>query len=130
MACIFLVDDDPDFVEATATILESKGHEVIKLYDGDECLEKLKEIRPDLIVLDVMMPRLDGYTVCKKLKADPQYSSIPVLLLTAVASHIPTTRYTQLQGMETEAEDYIDKPVEPEELVKRVEILLSRSYKV
>ncbi|RLA84205.1 MAG: response regulator [Deltaproteobacteria bacterium] len=127
MARIFLVDDDPDFVEATAAILEGKGHEVVKLYDGDECLEKLKEVRPDLIVLDVMMPRLDGYTVCKKLKADPQYSSIPVLLLTAVAANIPTTRYTQLQGMETEADDYIDKPVEPEELVKRVEILLGKS---
>lgn len=127
MARIFLVDDDPDFVEATARILEGKGHEVIKLYDGDECLEKLKEVRPDLIVLDVMMPRLDGYTVCKKLKADPQYQSIPVLLLTAVAANIPTTRYTQLQGMETEADDYVDKPVEPEELVKRVETLLEKS---
>lgn len=127
MARIFLVDDDPDFVEATAEILEGKGHEVIKLYDGDECLEKLKEVRPDLIVLDVMMPRLDGYTVCKKLKADPQWSSIPVLLLTAVAANIPTTRYTQLQGMETEADDYIDKPVEPEELIKRVETLLEKS---
>lgn len=126
MARIFLVDDDPDFVEATATILEKNGHEVIRLYDGDECLEKLKEVRPDLIVLDVMMPRLDGYTVCKKLKADPEYSSIPVLLLTAVAAHIPTTRYTQLQGMETEADDYVDKPVEPEELVRRVDTLLRK----
>lgn len=127
MARVFLVDDDPDFVEATATILESKGHEVIKLYDGDECLEKLKEVVPDLIVLDVMMPRLDGYKVCKILKGDPKYEKIPVLLLTAVAANIPTTRYTQLQGMETEADDYVDKPVEPEELVRRVEMLLKRA---
>ncbi len=127
MAKVFLVDDDPDFVEATAVILESKGHEVIKLYDGDECLEKLKEVTPDLIVLDVMMPRLDGYKVCKILKGDPKYEKIPVLLLTAVAANIPTTRYTQLQGMETEADDYVDKPVEPEELVRRVEILLKRA---
>lgn len=127
MARIFLVDDDPDFVEATATILESKGHEVVKLYDGDECLEKLKEVTPDLIVLDVMMPRLDGYKVCKILKGDPKYEKIPVLLLTAVAANIPTTRYTQLQGMETEADDYVDKPVEPEELVRRVEMLLKRT---
>lgn len=127
MAKVFLVDDDPDFVEATATILESKGHEVVKLYDGDECLEKLKEVTPDLIVLDVMMPRLDGYKVCKILKGDPKYEKIPVLLLTAVAANIPTTRYTQLQGMETEADDYVDKPVEPEELVRRVEMLLKRT---
>ena len=126
MARILLVDDDPDFVEAVAAILEGKGHEVVKAYDGDEGLEKVKEERPDLIVLDVMMPRMDGYAVCKKLKADPEYRSIPVLLLTAVAAKIPTTRYTQQMGMETEADDYIDKPVEPEELVKRVEALLGK----
>ena len=73
-----------------------------------------------------MMPDKDGYAVCKELKADAQYSSIPILLLTAVVSNIPTSKYTQQMGMETEADDYVDKPVEPEELVRRVEALIAK----
>ncbi len=123
---ILIVDDDPDFVEAVAMILRSKKFEVIIAYNGNEGLEKVKTDRPDLIVLDVMMPEKDGYAVCKELKADPRWNRIPILLLTGVVSHIPTTRYTQQMGMETEADDYLDKPVEPEILVKRVEGLLSK----
>jgi len=123
---ILIVDDDPDFVEAVAMILKSKKYDVVIARDGNEGLEKVKTDRPDLIVLDVMMPEKDGYAVCKELKADPRWNRIPVLLLTGVVSHIPTTRYTQQMGMETEADDYLDKPVEPEILVKRVEGLLSK----
>lgn len=123
---ILIVDDDPDLVDAVTAILRSKGYEVIPAYDGEEGLTKTRKERPDLIVLDVMMPGKDGYVVCKELKADPSLSSIPVLLLTAVASHIPTTRYTQQMGMETEADDYLDKPVEPEVLVQRIETLLTK----
>jgi len=126
MAKVLLVDDDLDFSEATKTILESKSFEVGVAYDGVEGWEKVKAERPDLIVLDVMMPRKDGYEMCKELKADPKYSNIPVLLLTAVAENVSTSRYTTLMGMETEADDYINKPVEPRELVKRIEALLSR----
>ena len=123
---ILIVDDDPDLVEAISMILKSKHYEVIVAYGGVEGLEKTKTEKPDLIVLDVMMPDKDGYTVCKELKADPVLCEIPVLLLTAVVSHISTTRFSHQMGMETEADDYIDKPVEPVELVKRVEALLSR----
>ena len=123
---ILIVDDDPDLVEAVSTILESKGYEVSAAYGGIEGLEKAKTENPDLIVLDVMMPDKDGYAVCKELKGDPKYRTIPILLLTAVASKITTTRYTQHMGMETEADDYIDKPVEPDELVKRIELLLAK----
>ncbi len=123
---ILIVDDDSDFVEAIAMILKSKKFEVVTAYNGKEGLEKVKAERPDLIVLDVMMPEKDGYAVCKELKSDPKWNHIPVLLLTGVVSHIPTTRYTQEMGMETEADDYLDKPVEPEALVKRIEALLSK----
>ena len=127
MPKILIVDDDPDLVEAVTMILESKEYDVIAAYGGIEGLEKAKTEEPDLIVLDVMMPDKDGYAVCKELKGDPQYSKIPILLLTAVVSKISTTRYTQQMGLETEADDYIDKPVEPAELVKRIEILLGRA---
>ncbi|MBU3930837.1 MAG: response regulator [Pseudomonadota bacterium] len=123
---ILIVDDDPDLVEAISMILKSKHYEVIVAYGGVEGLEKTKTEKPDLIVLDVMMPDKDGYTVCKELKADPVLCEIPVLLLTAVVSHISTTRFSHQMGMETEADDYLDKPVEPVELAKRVEALLSR----
>lgn len=123
---ILIVDDDPDLVEAVSMILESKNYEVAAAYGGIEGLQKAKTENPDLIVLDVMMPDKDGYAVCKELKADPELRKIPVLLLTAVVSKIATTRYTQAAGLETEADDYIDKPVEPEVLVKRIETLLSK----
>jgi two-component system alkaline phosphatase synthesis response regulator PhoP len=123
---ILLIDDDPDLLNAVRIILERRGYEVVAAFGGIEGLEKTKTEKPDLIVLDVMMPDKDGYTVCKELKANPELGKIPVLLLTAVVSNIPTTRFTQQMGLETEADDYIDKPVEPAELVKRIEILLSK----
>ncbi len=127
MSKILIVDDDPDLVEAVTMILESKDYNVIPAYGGIEGLEKAKAEEPDLIVLDVMMPDKDGYAVCKELKADPKYGKIPILLLTAVVSKIPTTSYTQQMGLETEADDYIDKPVEPAELVRRIEVLLGKA---
>jgi two-component system alkaline phosphatase synthesis response regulator PhoP len=123
---ILIVDDDPDLVEAVSTILESKGYAVSTAYGGVEGLKKAKAESPDLIVLDVMMPDKDGYAVCKELKADEKYRAIPILLLTAVVSNIPTTKYTHQMGMDTEADDYVDKPVEPQELVRRVEALLAK----
>ena len=123
---ILVVDDDPDLVEATSIILKTMKYDVSAAYGGVEGLEKARNEKPDLIVLDVMMPDRDGYAVCKELKADPELSGIPVLLLTAVVSHISTTRYTQQMGMETEADDFIDKPVEPQVLVERIEALLAK----
>jgi len=123
---ILIVDDDPDLVEAVTMILESKKYDVAAAYGGLEGLEKAKTEKPDLIVLDVMMPDKDGYAVCKEMKADPKLRKIPILLLTAVVSKIPTTHYTQQMGMETEADDYMDKPVEPAELVNRIEGLLAK----
>ncbi len=98
---ILLVDDDPDFVEAVSLILKPKKFDVVTAYNGIEGLKKAMSEKPDLIVLDVMMPEKDGYAVCRELKSNPQMSHIPVLLLTAVASHVPTTRYTQEMGLET-----------------------------
>ena len=123
---ILLVDDEPDFVSVVRVMLEREGYEVDTAYSGKDGLAKIKADPPDAVVLDVMMPDKDGYTVCKELKADTQLSQIPVLLLTAVVSHLPTTRYPQQRGLETEADDYVDKPVEPQVLVRRIENLLSR----
>ena len=118
---ILLVDDDADFVEAIKIILENKSYDVSVAHDGKEGLKKVETEKPNLIILDVMMPEMDGYEVCAKLKADPQYEHIPILLLTAVGEAITTTKYTREMGMKMEADDYIPKPVELTELVERVE---------
>jgi two-component system alkaline phosphatase synthesis response regulator PhoP len=124
---ILLVDDDMDFTEATKLILESKSYTVIVANDGKEGLKKAQTEKPALIILDVMMPEMDGYEVCTKLKSDPQYSHIPILLLTAVGEAIPSTKYTKEMGMKTEADDYVPKPVEPIDLVERVENLYKKT---
>jgi DNA-binding response OmpR family regulator len=118
---VLIVDDDPDLVETVCMMLEDKGYEVGKAYDGVEGEEAIKERQPDLLVLDVMMPRKDGYQLCAELKADSATKDIPVILLTAVGEAVPTTSYTHAQGMSTEAEEYIPKPVDSKTLVEAVE---------
>ena len=120
-----MVDDDVDFCEATKLLLDSKGYEVILAHDGKEGLEKVRAGRPDLVILDVMMPEMNGYDVCVVLKADEELKRIPVILLTAVDQHLFKTTYTQAMALMTEADDYIAKPVEPQDLVKRVEVWLN-----
>jgi len=126
---ILLVDDDPDFVEATKVVLNTK-YQVITAYNGNDGLEKVVEERPDLIILDVIMPEKDGFAVCKELKENPHYcssSKIPVLLLTVFGHGVGQTNIPLSAGVTTKAEDYIQKPVSPEELLKRVEELLKKS---
>ena len=121
---VLIVDDDPDLVETVAMLLESKGYEVGKAYDGIEGEESIKKRRPDVVVLDVMMPRKDGYKLCKELKSNKWTQDIPVILLTAVGEAVSTTTYTHAEGMSTEAEDFIPKPVDAKTLVEAVERLL------
>jgi CheY-like chemotaxis protein len=121
---VLVVDDDPDLVETVGMMLESKGCEVGRAYDGVEAEQSIKARRPDLIVLDVMMPRKDGYVLCAELKADKATRDIPIVLLTAVGEAVPTTRYTHADGMSTEADDYIAKPIDTESLWRVVSGLM------
>ncbi len=120
-AKILLIDDDVDFVESTKIFLESKPYEVVVAYEGEEGLRKAREEKPDLILLDVIMPVKDGFTVAEQLKKDPQLSKIPVLMLTAFAAVGGETSIPVSRGFSLETEDYIDKPVTPDELLARVE---------
>ena len=122
---ILVVDDDPDLVETVAMMLESKGCEVGMAYDGIEAEESIKERRPDLIILDIMMPRKDGYVLCSELKAQEDTQDIPVVLLTAVGEAVPSTRYSHADGIATEADEYIPKPIDTEGLWEVVSKLLS-----
>jgi two-component system alkaline phosphatase synthesis response regulator PhoP len=121
---ILVVDDEPDFCAIVQVQLEKEGFEVELAYNGEEGLEKIRANPPDVIVLDVMMPGKDGYEVCKELKADEKYADIPVILLTAVASHVTSTRYSHADGMSTEADDYIAKPASAEEITQSIRRLL------
>ncbi len=123
-AKILLVDDDTDFVEATKMVLESKPYEVIVAYEGDEGLQKARKEEPDLVLLDIIMPVKDGFTAAEQFKKDPQLSKIPIIMLTSFSMRGAGTGIPRGRGFTLEAEDYIEKPVRPEELLRRVETLL------
>ena len=122
---ILLIDDDPDFVTATRTVLESRpDYRVLTASDGVFGLSTAKAEKPDLIILDVIMPFEDGFTTARELKDDPELSEIPIIILTSFSRRIGDTDISVAQGMELEAEDYVEKPVTPQELLQRVDKLL------
>jgi len=117
---VLLVDDDPDFVEAVKIIVQSGGYDVRVACDGKEGLEAVAAERPDIIILDVMMPVMDGHKTCAALKGNKETADIPIILLTAVADRVTTSTYTHRDMLESEAEDYMPKPVEPKELLELI----------
>jgi len=121
---ILVVDDEPDFCSIVQGQLEKEGFDVELAYNGVEGMERVQQNPPDAIVLDVMMPEKDGYEMCKELKEDDNFCDIPVLLLTAVASHVTSTRYSHADGMATEADDYIAKPASAEEISQSLKRML------
>jgi DNA-binding response OmpR family regulator len=126
---ILVIDDDPDVHAVVTKIFQPKSYELVSAYDGDEGLRKVVEERPDLIILDVIMPGKHGFDVCRELKTDEKYhffSNIPVLMLTVYPEDREKMHLSMREGMMMEAEDYLQKPIDPEELVKRVEALLKK----
>lgn len=121
---ILVVDDEPDFASIVQGNLEKEGFEVEVAYDGNEGLQKVEANPPDLVVLDVMMPEKDGYNMCKQLKKDERFADIPVIMLTAVADHLTSTRYSHHDGRSMEAEDYIAKPASAEDVLSSVKRLI------
>jgi len=117
---ILVVDDDPDLVESICMKLESNNFRVAKAYDGVEAWDKIKEERPELIILDVMMPRKNGYELCDEIKKDETYKDIIVVLLTAVGDAVTSTSYTHMDGKTTLAEDFIPKPIDLDRLMEIV----------
>ena len=126
---ILVIDDDPDLQTAVKSVLESKFYQVVAALDGDEGLRKVVDERPDLIILDVIMPGKSGFEVCRELKTDPKYyffSHIPVLMLTVYPDDREKMHLSMREGMTMEAEDYLHKPLDPKELLNRVEELLKK----
>lgn len=116
---ILLVDDEPQLVDVVKMRLEANDYEVISAYDGQEALDKVKKDRPDLIILDLMLPKIDGYKVCRMLKFDQKYKEIPVIFFTARAQE-----EDMKLGKEVGSDAYIIKPFEPQALLAKMKELL------
>jgi len=117
---ILVVDDDPDLVESVSMKLEKDGLRVAKAYDGMEAWDRIKEEKPQMLILDVMMPRKNGYDLCDEIKKDDKFKDITILLLTAVADAVPSTTYTHMDGKNTLADDFIPKPIDMDKLIEIV----------
>jgi DNA-binding response OmpR family regulator len=127
-AKILVVDDDPDMRETLQMILESAGYAVVMAEDGEHCLSKLKEEQPDLLILDLLMPRMDGFEVCKALK-DPRYTKyagMPIIILSSVQEGVSQRRYELETGVRLDVDDYVEKPIEGSILLDRVGKLIKR----
>jgi DNA-binding response OmpR family regulator len=116
---ILVVEDDPDQLEVVRFTLKNAGFAVGTANNGIEALKKAQTVSPDLIIMDVMMPELDGFAVCETLRGNPATASIPVLMLTGLCSHI-----SRLVAYESGATDYVIKPFDADQLVSKVEKML------
>ncbi len=118
---ILVVDDEVDLVETIRFPLEMEGFNVLVSYNGEDALNQARKEKPDLILLDLMLPKLDGYKVCRLLKFDERYKDIPILMLTA-----KTQEKDKLLGKETGANEYITKPFDIDDLMKKVKAYLNK----
>jgi two-component system phosphate regulon response regulator PhoB len=121
---ILVVDDEPDAVELIEFNLKGAGFDVVTATDGNDALKKARTFSPDLLILDLMLPEVDGLEVCKVLRRDSATASLPIIMLTAKAAEID-----RVLGLELGADDYITKPFSPRELVLRVKNLLRRGQR-
>jgi two-component system alkaline phosphatase synthesis response regulator PhoP len=117
---ILIVDDEEDLVETVRFPLEMEGYHVLVSHNGEDALDQARKENPDLILLDLMLPKVDGYKVCQRLKSDGRYKHIPILMLTAKSQEKDMTL-----GMETGANEYITKPFDIRDLLKKVKGYLS-----
>lgn len=121
---ILVIDDDVDFVKAIDVVLEDQGYRVVTAFNGNEGLKKAKLQKPDLILLDIMLPDIDGFSVCRKLKENPEAGHIPVLILSAISKKRKGEKYAAKIALYHNADGFIEKPIKKEELRERIENLL------
>ncbi len=118
---ILIADDEPDILEILKFNLDNEGYDVITAKDGDEAIEKARRNQPDLVILDVMMPKKNGVEVCQILRSQPAFNETLIIFLTAV-----NDEGTHIKGLETGADDYISKPISPKVFLSRVNALFRR----
>lgn len=121
---ILIVDDDPPIIELLKFTLEEAGYETIVAMDGDETLEKVKEEKPDLVLLDIMLPTKDGYSVLEELRGNAKFKILPIIIISAKVREVDISF-----GLELGANDYFTKPLDLDRLVKKVKALLKKETK-
>jgi len=126
---ILVIDDDPDIREALVIIFESQGYQIITANYGADGLEKIKSDKPDLIILDLIMPGMGGFAVYKELKSPnhPEWNDIRILILTSLREEASRVRFEEEVGMEMAVDDYIEKPISPSLILQRVEKVLQNN---
>jgi CheY-like chemotaxis protein len=117
---ILVADDDPDILEAVTTVLEAQRYTVVGASDGQQCLDLARKRPPDLLILDLLMPRMDGFGVLRELQSDPAFADLPVLVLTTVVEDASRRRYELETGQSMRVLAYLQKPVAPEPLLRAV----------
>ena len=124
---LLVVDDDPDILDAITTILGAQPYAIHTARDGVECVDKVRQDIPDLIILDLLMPKKDGFAVVRELRENPRYAKIPILILTSVREDASRRRYELETGLAMDVQDYVEKPISPTDLLDRVKELLESS---
>jgi CheY-like chemotaxis protein len=122
---ILIVDDDPDILDGILMILDSQDYQLKTARDGVMCLEALKEEVPDLLILDLLMPRMDGWGVIREVRKDSRYENMPIMILTTVVEDASRRRYELETGYSMDIQAYMEKPAKPNELIGQVEKLLT-----
>lgn len=123
---ILIVDDDPDILEGITTILETRPYRLATAPDGMQCMKMIREEVPDLLILDLLMPRMDGWGVIRTMRSEPRFTGVPIMILTTVIEDASRRRYELETGITMEVQDYVRKPARPADLIQRVEKLLKR----
>ena len=121
---ILIVDDDPDILDNIVTVLETQPYRLATAQDGKKCMEMLKQDVPDLLILDLLMPRLDGWGVIREMRSEPRFARVPIMVLSTVIEDASRRRYELETGMAMDVQEYIQKPIAPTELIRLVEKML------
>jgi two-component system alkaline phosphatase synthesis response regulator PhoP len=124
-AYILVVDDDPDILENIVTILETQPYRLATARDGKQCMKMLEDETPDLLILDLLMPRMDGWGVIREMRSERKFNKVPIMILSTVVEDASRRRYELETGMSMDVQEYIQKPARPAELLRLVEKLLN-----
>jgi CheY-like chemotaxis protein len=125
---ILIVDDDPDILEGVQAILETRPYRLMTARDGLQCLECIRHEPPDLLLLDMLMPRMDGFAVIRELRSDPKYAGLPILILTTVIEDAAYRRYELETGKAMDVQGFVEKPAPPGELLRLVSAVVDQPY--
>ncbi len=125
---ILIVDDDPDILEGITAVLETGPYRLVTAKDGLDCMEKIHNQPPDLLILDMLMPRMDGFAVIRELRSDPEFAGLPIIILTTVIEDAAYRRYELETGLAMDVVAYIEKPSPPDEHLRCVSAIVDQPY--